>query len=102
MAPGLQTLRDTPRTQGLSVGGSDPGTATPRAERERVAVALLTITLLVLYFALAFGARTVRQLHSTRSTGFKGTSGRPGSAEWFGGVLFVVALILGLARFHRW
>ena len=31
-----------------------------------------------------------------RSTGFKGISGRPFSAEWSGGVLFVAAVLLGL------
>ena len=33
----------------------------------------------------------------TGSAGFYGISGRPGSLAWFGGVLFVLALILGLA-----
>ena len=47
-----------------------------------------------LYLALAFGGRTLVQL---RSTGFKGISGRPFSAEWSGGVLFVAAVLLGLA-----
>lgn len=58
---------------------------------------LLATLLLVVYFALAFGVRTVRQVRATGSTGFKGMSGRPGSAGWFGGVLFVAALVLGLA-----
>lgn len=31
----------------------------------------------------------------TGSTGFRGISGRPGSTEWWGGVLFAVALALG-------
>ena len=50
-----------------------------------------------LYLALAFGLRTVMQLRRTGSTGFKGVSGRVGSAEWFAGVLFVVALLVGVA-----
>ena len=50
-----------------------------------------------LYLALAFGARMVLHLRRTGSAGFKGISGRPGSAEWTGGVLFAVALGLGLA-----
>lgn len=45
----------------------------------------------------AFGVRTVRHLRQTGSTGFKGISGRPGSLAWWGGVLFVVALVVGLA-----
>lgn len=53
--------------------------------------------LYLFYIALAFGLRSVIQLRRTGSTGFHGISGRPGSAEWSGGVLFVVALILGLA-----
>lgn len=59
-------------------------------------MAVLALTLFVLYVALAFGARTVLQLRRTGSTGFKGFRGRPGSAEWLGGVLFVVGLVLGL------
>ena len=50
-----------------------------------------------LYAALAFGGRALLQFYFTGSTGFKGISGRPGSAEWTGGVLFVVAALLLLA-----
>ena len=50
-----------------------------------------------LYLGLAFGVRTLVQLRRTGSSGFHGLSGRPGSAEWLGGVLFVVALVGGLA-----
>jgi len=50
-----------------------------------------------LYMALAFGLRTVIQLRRTGSSGFEGVSGRPGSAEWAAGVLFVVAVAVGLA-----
>lgn len=57
----------------------------------------LALALLVLYFALAFGARTVLQKLRTGSTGFRGISGRPGSTEWFGGVLFACALGLAVA-----
>ena len=55
------------------------------------------LALYVLYVALAFGGRTLVQLRSTGSTGFKGISGRPLSAEWSGGVLFAAAVLLGLA-----
>jgi protein-S-isoprenylcysteine O-methyltransferase Ste14 len=55
------------------------------------------LVLYALYLALAFGGRTLLQLRSTGSTGFKGISGSPLSAEWTGGVLFVAALLLGLA-----
>lgn len=50
-----------------------------------------------LFLLLAFGLRTLIQLRRTGSSGFYGISGRPGSAEWVGGVLFVVAIALGVA-----
>ncbi|QIN85369.1 isoprenylcysteine carboxylmethyltransferase family protein (plasmid) [Rubrobacter tropicus] len=58
---------------------------------------IASLVLLALYLALAFGGRTLVQLRSTGSTGFKGISGRPFSAEWAGGVLFVAAVVLFLA-----
>ena len=60
-------------------------------------MAAYALALFAVYLALAFGARTVLQLRRTGSSGFKGISGRPGSAEWVGGVLFVFAFLLGLA-----
>ena len=56
----------------------------------------LALALYVLYIGLAFGVRSVAQKRATGSTGFKGISGQLGSAEWTGGVLFVVAIVLGL------
>jgi protein-S-isoprenylcysteine O-methyltransferase Ste14 len=50
----------------------------------------------IVFLAVAFGARTVIHLRRTGSSGFQGISGRPGSAEWGGGVLFAVAVALGL------
>jgi protein-S-isoprenylcysteine O-methyltransferase Ste14 len=49
------------------------------------------------YLALAFGLRSWLQLRRTGSTGFEGVSGGPGSAEWLAGILFGLALALGLA-----
>jgi protein-S-isoprenylcysteine O-methyltransferase Ste14 len=49
------------------------------------------------YGALAFGARSLLQKRRTGSTGFKGISGRPGSAEWVAGVLFALAIAIGVA-----
>jgi protein-S-isoprenylcysteine O-methyltransferase Ste14 len=49
-----------------------------------------------LYLLLAFGLRSAVQMRRTGSTGFKGISGRPGSLEWSAGVLFGVALIVGV------
>jgi protein-S-isoprenylcysteine O-methyltransferase Ste14 len=51
------------------------------------------LVILVLFLALAFGWRSWRQWRRTGSTGFRGISGAPGSAEWTGGLLFVVALV---------
>lgn len=55
---------------------------------------LLALLLFVLYIAVVFGLRTWQQLRRTGRTGFVGISGRPLSAAWFGGVLFVCALAL--------
>ena len=55
------------------------------------------LSLYLLYLFLAFGVRSLVHLRRTGSSGFSGISGRPGSAEWVGGVLFVVALVMGLA-----
>ncbi|NUQ75102.1 MAG: isoprenylcysteine carboxylmethyltransferase family protein [Polyangiaceae bacterium] len=57
----------------------------------------LALGLYALFLALAFGLRSLVQLRRTGSTGFRGISGRPGSVEWLGGVLFAVALALGVA-----
>jgi protein-S-isoprenylcysteine O-methyltransferase Ste14 len=50
-----------------------------------------------LFLLLAFGLRTALHYRRTGSTGFVGIGGRPGSLEWWGGVLFVVALVAGAA-----
>ncbi|MFC7908233.1 methyltransferase family protein [Streptomyces nigra] len=41
----------------------------------------------------AFGIRTLIQRRRTGDSGFRGLSGTPGSASWWAGVLFVVALL---------
>lgn len=51
----------------------------------------------IVFLLLAFGLRSVVQYRRTGSTGFIGVSGRPGSAEWFGGALFSVAIVAGIA-----
>jgi protein-S-isoprenylcysteine O-methyltransferase Ste14 len=48
------------------------------------------------YLALAFVLRSVIQLRRTGSTGFKGVSGHPLSLEWWAGILFGVALVIGV------
>jgi len=57
----------------------------------------LALLLSVFYLGAAFVFRSVVQRRRTGSTGFRGISGRPLTAEWFGGVLFAIALLLGLA-----
>ena len=60
----------------------------------------MTVAALVLYvlaLVLLFGVRSWIQHRRTGSTGFHGISGRAMTAEWWGGVLFVVAMVLGLA-----
>jgi protein-S-isoprenylcysteine O-methyltransferase Ste14 len=51
----------------------------------------------LLFLALAFGLRTLVHLRRTGSTGFVGIRGEIGSFEWWGGVLFIVALVAGAA-----
>ena len=60
----------------------------------------MTITALVLFAvfgALGFGWRSWEQRRRTGSTGYRGISGRLGSAEWFAGVGFVAALVAAVA-----
>jgi len=57
----------------------------------------LALGLYAAYLALAFGLRTWLQLRRTGESGFKGISGRAGSLEWTAGVLFVVAIAVGVA-----
>ena len=45
----------------------------------------------------AFGVRSWIHRRRTGSTGFRGVSGAPGSPEWWGGILFAAALVLGAA-----
>jgi protein-S-isoprenylcysteine O-methyltransferase Ste14 len=59
--------------------------------------AWIALGLYLLYLALAFGLRTWLQLRRTGESGFKGISGRPGSLEWIAGVLFAVAIAIGVA-----
>jgi protein-S-isoprenylcysteine O-methyltransferase Ste14 len=59
------------------------------------AVAALAVYLIGL--VAAFGWQTWWHWRATGGTGYRGVSGRPGSLHWCGGVLFVVALVLGAA-----
>lgn len=60
-------------------------------------MAITALVLFGIYFAVAFGLRTWLQYRQTGNSGFRGLSGRIGSAEWWGGVLFVLALVAALA-----
>src|SRR5690606_14337890 len=69
---------------------------TPRLPRKNGGTSGMPRTallLLVVYLALGFGLRSWLQWRYTGSTGFRGISGAPGSAEWWGGVLFIAALL---------
>ena len=55
-------------------------------------VPVLALVLFAIFAALGFGWRSWEQRRRTGSTGFRGVSGRLGSAEWFAGVGFVVAM----------
>ena len=53
---------------------------------------VVALVLFAIFGVLGFGWRSWLQHRRTGSTGFRGVSGRVGSAEWFAGVGFVVAL----------
>lgn len=59
-------------------------------------MALVGLALFTVYVSLAFGLRTWLQYKRTGDSGFRGISGRIGSLEWYGGVLFVIAMVAGL------
>jgi protein-S-isoprenylcysteine O-methyltransferase Ste14 len=56
----------------------------------------LALVLLAAYGLVAILLRALIQLRLTGSTGIKGISGRPGSAEWLGGLLFIVAIAISV------
>jgi protein-S-isoprenylcysteine O-methyltransferase Ste14 len=60
-------------------------------------MAAAALVLYTLWALLTFGARTVVQIRRTGDSGFRGSGGRPGSAEWWARVLFVAALATGVA-----
>jgi protein-S-isoprenylcysteine O-methyltransferase Ste14 len=55
-------------------------------------VPVVALVLFAIFAALGFGWRSWEQRRRTGSTGFRGVSGRLGSAEWLAGVGFVVAM----------
>ncbi len=60
-------------------------------------MALLALLLYAAFIALAFVWRGVIQYRRTGDHGYRGLSGAPGSAAWWGGALFAIALALSFA-----
>lgn len=61
-------------------------------------MAAVALALFLIFLLAAFGLRSLLQYRRTGSTGFHGLSGKPGSAEWWASVLFVLtAVAVGLA-----
>lgn len=60
------------------------------------ATAWAALVLDVVGLLAVFGVRSWLHRRRTGTSGFNGISGAPGSAQWWGGVLFVLALALGL------
>lgn len=58
---------------------------------------LVALGLYMVGVITTFGVRSWIHRRKTGSTGFHGISGKPGSVEWWGGVLFVAAMVLGTA-----
>lgn len=58
---------------------------------------LLALALYAIGVLTTFGVRSWIHRRRTGSTGFQGISGTPGSIEWWGGILFIAALVLGAA-----
>jgi protein-S-isoprenylcysteine O-methyltransferase Ste14 len=59
-------------------------------------MAVVALLLYASWLVLTFGVRSILARRRGVDAGFRGISGRPGDAAWWGGVLFVVALIAGL------
>jgi protein-S-isoprenylcysteine O-methyltransferase Ste14 len=59
-------------------------------------MAVVALALFATYFGAGFIARTLLQVHRTGDSGFRGLSGRPGTAQWWAGILFALALVAGL------
>jgi len=55
----------------------------------------VALVLYLAFLAVAFGWRTWLQYRLTGDHGFRGLSGRIGSAQWWGGVLLTFGMILG-------
>ncbi len=63
---------------------------------------VVALALYLLGVVVLFGVRSWVQRRRTGSSGFKGVSGSLGRVEWLGGVLFVAAILLGIAAPALW
>jgi protein-S-isoprenylcysteine O-methyltransferase Ste14 len=61
-----------------------------------IAMEWLALILFGLYLLIGFVVRTAVHVRRTGDSGFRGLSGRPGSTEWWAGVLFAAAVVAGL------
>ena len=59
-------------------------------------MSVAALVLFGLYVVVAFVVRTLLQVRRTCDSGIRGLSGSPGAPEWWAGVLFAGALLLGL------
>jgi protein-S-isoprenylcysteine O-methyltransferase Ste14 len=57
---------------------------------------VFALAIYAVWLFAAFGVRTVLHWRETGDSGWRGLSGRFGSPEWLAGVLFVVALVVGI------
>ena len=55
----------------------------------------LALILWLVFAVVALGGRILLQLRLHGSSGVAGVSGTPGSVEWWGGLLFTAALVVG-------
>jgi protein-S-isoprenylcysteine O-methyltransferase Ste14 len=60
-------------------------------------MAVAALALYAIWFAAAFAIRSIITRRRIGDSGFRGISGTPLSASWWAGVLFVVALVIGVA-----
>jgi protein-S-isoprenylcysteine O-methyltransferase Ste14 len=60
-------------------------------------VPALALAFLAVYLVLTLGLRMALHQRRTGSFGFRGLSGGPGSAEWWGGAIFVLAWVVAAA-----
>ncbi|MGW7682917.1 methyltransferase family protein [Kribbella sp. NPDC054772] len=61
-----------------------------------MAMAIAALALCATWLTVVFGWRSLDQRRRTGDTGFRRLTGRPGTAAWWAGRLFALALIAGL------